>query len=124
MDAAYIDAYLDAVVNVRGGEISKLQGFRSMLLSSIESQRNQLLEWNTYQVYIALGQLMTASAMLGIDTCPMEGIEKPAYDKLLGLDASDYTATVGCAIGYRHPDDKFATIKKVRFPSSQVVERI
>jgi nitroreductase len=67
--------------------------------------------------------MMTAAAMLDIDTCPMEGIDKAAYDKLLGLDASDYTTIVGCAVGYRHPEDKYASAKKVRFSSEQMVQR-
>ena len=123
LDADYVDRFLESVVDVRGGEKEKLNGYRSAMLSSIKSQSERLLEWNTYQVYIALGQLMTAAAMLDIDTCPMEGIEKPAYDKLLGLHESDYTTIVGCAVGYRHPDDKYASAKKVRFPSEQMVQR-
>jgi nitroreductase len=123
LDADYVDRFLESVIDVRGGEKEKLKGYRSVMLSSISSQSERLLEWNTYQVYIALGQLMTAAAMLGIDTCPMEGIEKDAYDKLLGLDESDYTTIVGCAVGYRHPADKYASAKKVRFPSDQMVQR-
>lgn len=123
LDADYVDRFLESVVEVRGGEKEKLSGYRSVMLSSISSQSERLLEWNTNQVYIALGQLMTAAAMLDIDTCPMEGIERPAYDKLLGLQDSDYTTVVGCAVGYRHPDDKYASAKKVRFPSDQMVQR-
>lgn len=123
LDAEYVDRFLESVINVRGGEIEKLKGYRSVMLSSINGQSDRLLEWNTYQVYIALGQMMTAAAMLDIDTCPMEGIDKAAYDKLLGLDASDYTTIVGCAVGYRHPEDKYASAKKVRFSSDQMVQR-
>jgi nitroreductase len=123
LDADYVDRFLESVVDVRGGQMEKLKGYRSVMLSSINGQSSRLLEWNTYQVYIALGQLMTAAAMLDIDTCPMEGIEKAAYDKLLGLDASDYTTVVGCAVGYRHPEDGYASAKKVRFPREQMVQR-
>lgn len=124
LDEAYVDTFLDSVVKLRGGEVSKLNGYRSVMLTSIEKQRDELLQWNTYQVYIALGQLMTAAAMLGVDTCPMEGIEKPAYDKLLGLEGSDYTTIVGCAVGYRHPEDKYAAARKVRFTSDDVVKHV
>lgn len=124
LDAAYVDSFLDSVVKLRGGEVSKLHGYRAVMLNSIEAQCDELLQWNTYQVYIALGQLMTAAAMLGVDTCPMEGIEKEAYDRLLGLDQSEYTTIVGCAVGYRHPDDKYAAAKKVRFSNEAIVQRI
>lgn len=124
LDPAYVDRYLESMAKHRGADIGHLNGYRSVMLSSIEKQRDELLHWNTNQVYIALGQLMTAAAMLGIDTCPMEGIEKIAYDKILGLVGSDYTTAVGCAVGYRHPDDKYAAAKKVRFEKNEVVHRI
>ena len=123
LDAEYVDSFLESVVNIRGGEKEKLNGYRSVMLGSIQSQSERLLEWNTYQGYIALGQLMTAAAMLSVDTCPMEGIDKAAYDKLLGLEDSEFTTIVGCAVGYRHPDDKYAAAKKVRFSSNIVVDR-
>jgi nitroreductase len=78
--------------------------------------------WNARQGYIALGQLMTAAAMLGVDTCPMEGIDMAAYDRLLGLDGSRYTTLCACAVGHRAADDKYASAIKVRFPREQVVE--
>lgn len=124
LDADYVDKYIHNIVEIRGVETSKLHGYRSVMLSSIEKQCDELLEWNTNQVYIALGQLMTAAAMLGVDTCPMEGIEKDKYDRILGLDGSAYTTTVGCAVGYRHSEDKSASAKKVRFSSDDVVQRL
>ena len=57
--------------------------------------------WNIRQVYIALGQLMAAAAVLGIDACPMEGISAAAYDRILGLEDSGYATVVACALGYR-----------------------
>ncbi len=59
--------------------------------------------------------------MLGVDTCPMEGIDTAAYDVLLGLEQSDYTTVVGCALGYRHPDDPQAAVAKVRFSAEELV---
>ena len=44
--------------------------------------------WNIRQAYIALGQLMTTAAVLGIDACPMEGISAAGYDHILGLEGS------------------------------------
>ncbi len=35
-------------------------------------------------VYIALGQFMTTAALLGVDTCPMEGIDPAKFDEVLG----------------------------------------
>ena len=53
-----------------------------------------------------------------------EGIVAGEYDQLLGLSGSGYTTIVGCAVGYRHPDDKQATAKKVRFASDAIIHRV
>ncbi len=80
--------------------------------------------WNTRQVYIALGQLMTAAALLGIDACPMEGINPAGYDQILNLTGSGYATAVACAVGYRAADDKYAQMPKARFPDAQIIQHI
>jgi nitroreductase len=122
MDESYIDRYVESISQIRSVPVDKLQPYRSIMVGSVqtmdaESQRT----WNTRQVYIALGQLMTAAAVLGVDTCPMEGINHKAYDQLLGLTETDYSTVVGCAIGYRDASDKNAVAKKVRFPAEDLV---
>jgi nitroreductase len=77
--------------------------------------------WATNQVYLALGVFMTAAAMLGIDTCPMEGFQPAKYDELLDLPARGYASCVLCAAGYRAVDDKAARMPKVRFKYEDVV---
>ena len=41
-------------------------------------------------MYIALGQLMTTCAILGVDACPLEGIIQTKYDEILNLIDTDY----------------------------------
>jgi nitroreductase len=79
--------------------------------------------WQTHQVYIALGQFMASAAVIGIDTCPMEGIDPAKFDEILGLGSTGYSTVVACAAGYRRADDKYASTKKVRFKIDDVVER-
>ena len=83
-----------------------------------------LREWAVRQVYIALGNFMTCAAVLGVDTCPMEGIEPANYDKILGLDGTEFETVVACAAGYRAADDKYAQLAKVRFPASEIIRHI
>lgn len=80
-----------------------------------------LQEWATRQCYIALGQLMTSAALLGVDACPMEGMDPKQYDEILGLAGSDYATVVACSLGYRHPDDRSASRPKHRKTAEQVV---
>ena len=122
----YIDRYLSRIAQVRGGTVDALAGFRKMLLGSLVPPPADfnLQHWAALQCYIALGNFMTSAALLGIDTCPMEGIVPEKYDALLGLPAKGYaTVVVGCA-GYRAADDKYASIPKVRFTRDELIERI
>ncbi len=123
MDAAYVDHFMNSVVTTRGLASDAMSGYRKVLVATIEKM-DQHLDWNARQVYIALGQLMLAAALLGVDTCPMEGIVAPAYDELLGLTDSGYATVVGCAVGYRHAEDIQAVAKKVRFASDAIIQRI
>src|SRR5688572_25293782 len=77
--------------------------------------------WAVNQTYIALGNLVTSAALLGIDAAPMEGFERARYDDILGLKARGLTASVIAALGYRKETDKYATAPKVRFPREEVV---
>jgi nitroreductase len=85
---------------------------------------NQRRAWNTRQIYIALGQFMAAAAVLGIDTCPLEGIDPSGYDRVLGLEDTDYATVVACAVGYRAEDDRYASMPKARFAREAVIRHI
>lgn len=126
VNEADVDHYLARIVEVRGGAPEKLAGFRNVLIGDIVSgpRSEWQHEWATRQAYIALGNFMTAAAMLGIDTCPMEGIDLVKYDELLGLPAKGYHTVVAAAAGYRSDGDKISNLPKVRFPADELVIRI
>ncbi len=119
-----VDRYLQAQSAAHGRPIEALAGYRKVVVDFVQKgwASSDLGGWNARQAYLALGQFMTAAAMFGIDTCPMEGIDKGAYDRLLGLDGSRFTTLCACAVGYRAADDKYAGAPKVRFPLAEVVE--
>ena len=122
VDAAYVDAFLDQAAEKRGAPVTALAGYRNIMLGFLQNTSGRHFEWSSNQAYIALGQLMASAAMLGIDACPMEGIVASEYDKLLGLQGTDYATVVGCALGYRHPEDHYASMAKVRFDAIDVVQ--
>ena len=123
---ADVDRYLARIAEVRGGQVEAMAGFRKLLVGDVvHGERGQIaLEWATRQAYIALGNFMTAAAMLGIDTCPMEGFVPEKYDELLGLPAQGFHAVVACAAGYRSANCKYASLAKVRFPASELIVRV
>lgn len=81
-------------------------------------------QYASYQVYIALGNLLTSAALLGLDSTPIGGFEPDAYDEILGLKGSGYKSVVVAAVGYHADDDSNATSPKVRFPLEQVIQHI
>ncbi len=124
MPEDHIDANIRRMIEVRGGTPEALLGFRKMVAGFRQGgeEKGWLRDWAKQQSYIALGQFMLAAALLGVDTCPMEGFVPEKFDELLGLDATAYTTAVLCPAGYRGETDKYATLPKVRFVTSDVIE--
>ena len=123
LDDADVDRFLKRTSEVTGRPTEALAGYRSIIVGSLAKARaaGYLDQWQTHQVYIALGQFMTAAALLGVDTCPMEGIEPGQYDEILGLAGTGYATVVVCAAGYRSEADKYAQAPKVRFAAEDVI---
>ncbi len=126
LTAEDVDRFIVRTAEVRGSSVDTLAGYRNVIVSDlVEGARSfSINEWSTRQTYIALGNFMTSAALLGVDTCPMEGIERVDYDRLLGLSAKGFTTVVACAAGYRSEADKYASLPKVRFPKSEVLETL
>ncbi|MEM9002986.1 MAG: NAD(P)H-dependent oxidoreductase [Cyanobacteria bacterium P01_F01_bin.86] len=122
--AADVDRYVQAIAETRNVSVESQAGYRNMMVSDVVdgSRSFNVNEWAARQVYIALGNFMTCAALLGVDACPMEGIEPAKYDKVLNLSTQGYATVVACAAGYRADDDKYADLAKVRFAKTDLVE--
>ena len=119
---ADVDAHIKHVAEVQDAPIEALGPLRGMLLGGIVNAQDETARnaWARNQAYIALGNLLTSAALLGIDACPMEGFDRAQYDEILGLKAKGYAAAVIATLGYRSPADKYAAAPKVRFAKEQV----
>lgn len=124
--SVHVDKYLNRVAEVKAVTHESLAGFGKMIAGNLSraAKEGRLDTWQTHQIYIALGQFMAAAAMLGVDTCPMEGIENAKYDEILGLSEGDYATVVACPAGYRADGDKYAAARKVRFEAKDVIVRV
>lgn len=80
----------------------------------------QLFNWESKQVYIALGNLLLAAATLGIDSTPIEGFDRQKMDEVLGLKAKGLSSVVVASLGYHAQDDYNSKIPKSRFPEEQI----
>jgi len=125
MTEADVDHLLQRIIQVRGGKVEDLAGYRSIMVGTLVSgpRSASVPEWSARQAYIALGQLMASAALLGLDTCPMEGFDPAKYDEILDLGNTPFRTVVVCPVGYRASGDKYASLAKVRFPAEELVEQ-
>lgn len=122
LDEEHIDKHVLKTAEVRAIDIKNLTGYKNVMVGDLlKGPRSQTIEhWAQRQIYIAMGFIMETAAMMEIDTCPMEGLDPKGYDKALSLDGTGYCTVAAVACGYRHPDDKYQNIKKVRFDKADV----
>lgn len=120
---AEVDQFIERMAEVRQVPSETLNGYGDMVKSFLAEPPYPITMsgWATRQVYIALGFLMYSAAMLGIDTCPMEGFDPAKSNELLQLPDQGYSAVVLCALGYRSSEDKYASLAKVRYPTDSVI---
>jgi len=126
MTEADVDNWIQRLAQVRRVPPASLTAYRGMAVGDIVhgSRGKMSHEWAARQVYIALGNLMTCAAVLGVDACPMEGIVPAEYDRVLGLRESGYTTAVACALGYRADGDKYAALSKARFDAAELIRKL
>lgn len=104
----YIQAFMkdiqklsDDVVKMKSEFYHKFQEFEFNLLKTDRS----LSDWAAKQTYIALANMLTATALLKIDSCPMEGFDKKEVERMLlqeKLFDKDHFGVVSMvAFGYR-----------------------
>ena len=106
----------------------EVMGFINQAFEKFQQQDFKLIgeekitDWSGKQAYIALGNVMTAAALMGIDSCAIEGFDLEQATTVLkeqfGIDTKSYKPAVMVALGYRENEPEFA---KTRRPMDQVV---
>lgn len=118
-----IDRWIHFLADSQGTPREALDGLHKVLSGFVAGlDQPATHDWCVRQLYLALGQLMTTAAMLGVDTCPLEGIDPAGYDRTLGIEDSGYATAVVCVLGYRDQNDKYAAKTKVRYPAEDLIE--
>jgi len=76
----------------------------------------KLFDWASKQTYIALGNMMTSAALMGIDSCPIEGFHQEKTETLLRekfeVDTDKYGLSYMVAFGYRKAEPPFAKSRR------------
>jgi len=126
LKAADAEKLIDRIVEVRKVPRESLEGYRGMMTGFLGNPPAgfKIDDWSARQLYIALGTFLTSCAALGIDACPMEGIQPADYDRILGLARQGLGAVCVATAGYRAADDGYASLAKVRYPAEQIVQRV
>ncbi len=79
--------------------------YKSFVDTRLENNDRLISEWASKQTYIALGNMMTAAAQIGIDSCPIEGFDKNQVTSILQnegiMKAGDFEVSCMVAFGYR-----------------------
>ncbi|MFA6608816.1 MAG: NAD(P)H-dependent oxidoreductase [Candidatus Paceibacterota bacterium] len=124
LDEDYVDSYMKSTADVRGISIDDLATFKAAILGSVSGKSSEdIKKWNSRQVYIPLGIMLEAAALLEVDACPMEGFDSVKFDELLGLNDLGYSSVAMMALGYRSESDATALATKSRFSKEEIVLR-
>jgi len=89
-------------------------------LSHTLSSDENIYSWTARQTFIAAGNMMTAAAFIGIDSCPVEGLEKEKVEEILNIDTSKYQLSLVLPFGYRLNEQS----TQLREPFEDIVEFI
>jgi len=91
---------------------TRLRNFQEHDFRILHNERTAF-DWACKQTYVALGNMMTAAAMIGIDSCPMEGFEIDKMETLsssdFGIDTDKFGASHMLAFGCRKNDQPVKT---------------
>ncbi len=125
IDEQYIKDNARLTEQIRGLEPGTLDQYAGQMIGAIMGMDDEKrARWASKQTYILMGTALAACAMLGIDSCPMEGFVADEYDQILGLTDKNLRATIVLPVGYRAADDEQAGFAKVRNPLDKMVVRI
>ena len=96
-----------------------LQLYADHLKETLSSD-DSIYAWTSKQTYIAAGNMMTAAAFIGIDSCPIEGFSKEQVETILELDTGRYQVAMLLPFGYRINEQS----EQLRLPFEDVIEFI
>tara|TARA_Y100000389_G_C17463332_1_gene523449 strand:- start:2646 stop:3308 length:663 start_codon:yes stop_codon:yes gene_type:complete len=113
-ERGYVDKFKSKAKIIAYGTIAKADIGRR--------DKAEALHWMQKQCYLAISQLMVTCADMRIDSCPFEGFNQKAYDKILELENQNLTSTVLLPVGYRTEDDRHQFRTKIRKPLDKLFE--
>lgn len=124
-DSQYIQSFMKDVQNLPENIIEmKRNVYQKFLENDFKLLDNEraVFDWACKQTYIPLTNMMTAAAMIGIDSCPMEGFVADKIDELLAgdfdIDTEKFGISCMVAFGYRDKEPP----AKTRQPLENIIK--
>lgn len=107
-DSVYITHMMHDIHHLDEQTINKRREFYKVFQKNdfnlLANERN-MFDWASKQIYIALGNMMTSAAMIGIDSCPVEGFKAKELEQLMvddfGIDSDEFGVACMVSFGYR-----------------------
>jgi nitroreductase len=123
-DSSYV---LEQLTKVKGMPIEVYKNMKHAYAKFYDdlhlNSERELLDWSSKSTYLAMGNMMTAAAHIGIDSCPIEGYDLDAVNELLDqkglLGNNEFGLSVMTAFGYRTREPERA---KTRRPMEDIVQ--
>ncbi len=95
----------------------KYKKFQEEDFKLLKSDR-AIFDWACKQTYIALGNMMSVAAMLGIDSCAVEGFEankiEAVLEKEFGVNTKIFGLSVMIGFGYRLKEQPIKTRQELK----------
>lgn len=89
--------------------------FQKVDFKLLESDRS-MFDWAVKQTYIAMANMMTGAASMGIDSCPIEGFDLEKTEAFLKddlqIDTEAFGPAVMVAFGYRKDEPKREKVRQ------------
>jgi nitroreductase len=98
-DKVVAQEYSNAMFMRRGLTVEHFENYITRY-TNFTYQLSSIKEWSLKQCYLAAANMMSYGAMVGIDSCPIEGFEKEPLEELLGIGHDEDIALL-VPFGYR-----------------------
>ena len=119
MQADYQEKIWGGVHGMPSETVEMMQGFFKQFAETdfaIADNPRTFNDWAAKQTYIVLANMMTAAALIGVDSTPIEGFQKENVEKLLSgkgfINLDEYRVSVMVAFGYRAGEPKRAKTRQ------------
>ncbi|EIT83705.1 nitroreductase family protein [Fictibacillus macauensis ZFHKF-1] len=117
----YIKHMMEDVKHMPPEAIERLSSFYETFQKSdfnLLGNDRAMFDWATKQTYIALGNMMTSAAMIGIDSCPIEGFDQEKIHDILeeagALEGGHFGVAVMAAFGYRAEEPHRGKVRQAK----------